>query len=110
MEQDKSIATMRLNPNQPSEKVTRRGLFPPHGKYFNELIQNCYKTFLEIDATTDDGMMVVAEHCGVQHNWRSYLEERIHIDRAEKYCNLLLLVQTLSKEDHVLISFVEGLH
>jgi hypothetical protein len=57
LELDKSIEMIRVNPNQPSEKVKRRGLFPPHGKYFNELIANGYKTFLEIDATTDEQMM-----------------------------------------------------
>jgi hypothetical protein len=65
---------------------------------------------LETDATTDDGMMVVAQHCGVQCKCKSYLEENDDIDWAEKYFKLLLLVKTMSKEDHVWISFVEGLH
>jgi hypothetical protein len=55
-------------------------------------------------------MIVVAEHYGVQLKWRSYLEERIHTDWAEKCYNLLLLDNTLSREDHVWTSFVEGLH
>jgi hypothetical protein len=56
---------LRLNSNQPSQKVTTRGLFPPHGNYSTDLINNSYKVFLETDATTDDGMMVVAQHYGV---------------------------------------------
>ncbi len=67
MELEKSIEMIRLNPNQPSEKVTRRDLSSPHGKYFNEFIANGYKMFLETNATTDEGMMIVAQHYGVQH-------------------------------------------
>ncbi len=46
----------------------------------------------------------------ISHKWRSYLQECNHLDQAEKYYNLLLKVKTLSKEDHVWISFIEGLH
>jgi hypothetical protein len=83
---------LRLNPNQSSQKNTR-GLFPTHGNYFTDLINNGYKTFLESDATTDDGMMVVAQHYGVQCKWVSYLEENNDIDWAEKYYKLLLLAK-----------------
>ncbi len=65
---------------------------------------------MKTDATTDDGMMVVAQHYGVQSKCKTYLEENNDIDWAEKYYKLLLLVKTLSKEDHVWIRFVEGLY
>jgi hypothetical protein len=39
--------------------------------------------FLKTDATTDDGMMVVAQHCGFQSKWKTYLEERNDIDWAK---------------------------
>jgi hypothetical protein len=110
LELNKSIEMIRLNQNQPSEKVVRRGVFPPHGKYFNEHLANGYKTFLETNANTDDGMMLAAEYYGVHHNWRSYLQEWNHRDQAEKYYNLLLIVKTMSKEDCVWIGFIEGLH
>jgi hypothetical protein len=55
-------------------------------------------------------MMFVAEHYGVQQNWRSYLQKQNHLDLAEKYYNLLLIVKTIIKEDHVWIRFAEGLH
>jgi hypothetical protein len=76
---------LRLNPKQPSEKVTERGLFPSHGNYFTELINNGYKMFWETDATTDNRMMVVAQHNSVQHKWKSYLQDWNHLDWAEKY-------------------------
>jgi hypothetical protein len=41
------------------------------------LSKNSYETFLKTDATTDARMMVVAEHYGVRHKWRSYLETLI---------------------------------
>jgi hypothetical protein len=84
---------IRLNPNQPSQKVTRRGLFPPHDKYFNELIANGYETFLKTNATTNDGMVFVAEHYDEQHSWMSYLQEWSHLDLAEKYNNLLHIIK-----------------
>jgi hypothetical protein len=76
---------LRLNPNQPSQKVTTRGLFPPHGNYFANLINNSYITFLKTGATTDDGMMVFAQHYCDQSKWKTYLEENDDTDRAEKY-------------------------
>jgi hypothetical protein len=41
---------------------------------------------------------------------KSYLEENDDSDWAESYCKLLVLVKTMSKEDDVWISFVEGLN
>ena len=61
-------------------------------------------------ATTDDGMMFVSQHYGIQRKWKSYLEENDDIEQAAKYYIFLLLVKTMSKKDHVWISFVEGLH
>jgi hypothetical protein len=88
LKSDKSISMLRLNPNQSSEKVTTTSLFPPHGNYFTEIINNNYKRFLKTDTTTEDGMMVVARHYGVQSKWKTYLEENNDIDEAEQYYKL----------------------
>ena len=45
LKSDKSISMLRLNPNQPSPKVTTRDLFPPRGNYFTDLINNGIKRF-----------------------------------------------------------------
>jgi hypothetical protein len=52
----------------------------------------------------------VAQHYGVQGKWKSYLDENDDIDWVEKSYKLLLSVKTMSKEDHIWISFVEGWH
>ncbi len=54
--------------------------------------------------------MFVSQHYGIQRKWKSYLEENDDIEQAAKYYIFLLLVKTMSKKDHVWISFVEGLH
>jgi hypothetical protein len=66
--------------------------------------------FLEINATTDKGMNVVAKRYGLANKWRDTIKESKEDDCATKYYKLLVLVKTTSKKDNVWISFVEGLH
>jgi hypothetical protein len=62
----------RLNPRQWSDKAVKRDLFPPQDNYFTELFAKDYRTFLNPNATTDDGMQYVAKHYGVEAQWKSY--------------------------------------
>jgi hypothetical protein len=65
---------IRLNPCQWSDKAVQQDLFPPQDNYFTELFVKDYRTFLETNATTDDGMQYVAKHYGVEAQWKSYLD------------------------------------
>ncbi len=49
-----------------SDKAVKQDLFPPQDTYFTELFAKDYRTFLETNATTDDGMQYVAKHYGVK--------------------------------------------
>jgi hypothetical protein len=52
----------------------KRNLFPPDGRFFyNVFTQYEYKQFLEIDASTDEGMKKVAKTYGLGREWRDYL-------------------------------------
>jgi hypothetical protein len=101
---------IRLNPHQWSDKAVKQDLFPPQDNYFSELFVKDYRTFLEINATTDDRMQYVVKNYGVEAQWKSYLDGSRQNNRAEDYFRLLQIVKTLSKKDYVWISFVEGLH
>ena len=68
------------------------------------------KNVFETDASTDEGMKKVAKDYGVYKEWRDYLKESKEDDCATKYYKLLLLVKTMSQDDNVWISFIEGLH
>jgi hypothetical protein len=63
-----------LNPCQWSYKAVKQDLFPPQDRYFTELFAKDYRTFLETNATTDDGMQYVAKNYGVEAQWKSYLD------------------------------------
>jgi hypothetical protein len=62
---------------------------------------------LSTDGTTEDGENAIAQHFGVLDEWTASKHEGDHVDT---YFELLLLVKTKSKNDKVLISFIEGLH
>jgi hypothetical protein len=66
--------------------------------------------FLGINATTDEGMNLVAKRYGLVNKWRDTIKESKEEDHATKYYKLLVLVKTKSKKKNVWISFVEGLH
>ncbi len=52
---------IRLNSRQWSDKAVKQNLFPPQENYFTELFTKDYRTSLETNATTDDGMYYVAK-------------------------------------------------
>jgi hypothetical protein len=108
---EKTAVDIRLNPNEaPPAKPLKRNLLPLHGKYFNTCFAANFKTFLETDASTDEGMRMVAKDFGVYNEWNAYLKELKQDDCATKYYQLLLLVKTMTQDDHMWISFVEGLY
>jgi hypothetical protein len=100
---------IRLNPCQLSDKAVKQDLFPPQDIYFTECFAKDYRMFLETNAATDDGMQYVANYFGVEAQWKSYLDGSRQNNRAKNYYRLLQIVKTLSNEDYVWISFVEGL-
>ncbi len=64
----------------------------------------------QTNATTYEGMQIVAKHYGVEEDWKIYLNVSSRENRAKDYYKLLHLVKTLSKQDNFWISFIEGLH
>ncbi len=63
---------IRQNPHQLSDKAVKQDLFTPQDNYFTELFAKDYRTFLETNTTTDDGMQYVAKHFGVEAQNKSY--------------------------------------
>ncbi len=86
-----------MNPQQWSDKAVTANLFPPEDDYFTQLFGSNYGEFLETNTTTDERMQYVARHYGVE-------------DHTKDYYKLLHIIKTLSNQDFVWISFVEGLH
>jgi hypothetical protein len=101
---------IRLNPHQLPDKAVKQDLFPSEDNYFTQLFVNKYRKFLEANTTTDDGMQYDAKHYGVEAQWKLYLDGSCQDNHAKDYYRLLYIVKTLSNEDNVWISFVEGLH
>ena len=66
---------------------------------------------MKTNATTEEGMKIVADQYDVQDHWQNYLADNgdKHTQR-EKYDNLLMIVKTKSKSDNIWVSFIEGLH
>jgi hypothetical protein len=62
---------------------------------------------LSIAGTTEDGQNAIAQYYGVLDKWTASNHEGNHVDT---YYKLLLLAKTKSKNDHVWISLIEGLH
>ncbi len=63
---------MRLNPQQVQNKSVTRNLFPPKENYFPDLFtRDNFKTLLETNATTPNGMLFVATHYGVHDEWNT---------------------------------------
>ncbi len=75
-----------------------------------KLFTDDYQAFLKTNATTQEGMKIVAKHYGVEEDWNSYLDLSTRDNKATDYFKLLYTVKTLSKHDNLWISFVEGLH
>jgi hypothetical protein len=73
---------------------------PQQGNYFTEIFAKDYRTCLESNATTDDGMQYVAKQYGVEAQWKSYLDGSRQNNCAKDYYKLLQIVKTLSNEDY----------
>ncbi len=77
---------IRLNPQQIQNKSVTRNLFPPKENYFPDLFtRDNFKTFLETNATTPNGMLFVATHYGVHDKWNSWLGQTLRGDSAKDY-------------------------
>jgi hypothetical protein len=98
---------IRLNPHQWSDIAVKQDLFPPQDNYFTELFAKDYRTFLETNATADDGKQYVSK---LEAQWKSFLDGSRQNNRSKDYHRLLQIVNFLSTKDYVSISFVEGLH
>ncbi len=102
---------IRLNPQQVQNKSVTRNLFPRKDNYFSKLsTEEGFRMFLETNATTPEGMLLVATHYGVDDKWNSWLGQNFQGDYARDYFELLKIVKIFSNNDNLWISFVEGLH
>jgi hypothetical protein len=69
-----SVQMIRLNPQQVQNKSVTCNLFPWKDNYFLKLFtEEGFRTFLKTNATTPEGMMLVATHYGVDDKWNSWL-------------------------------------
>ena len=102
---------IRLNPQQVQNKSVTCNLFPWKDNYFSKLFtEEGFRTFLETNATTPEGMLLVATHYGVDDKWNSWLGQSFRGDYARDYFELLKIVKIFSNNNNLWISFVEGLH
>ncbi len=65
-QKSESVDMIRLNPQQLQNKSVTRNLFPPTEDYFLKLFPINYKVFFQTNATTYEGMQMVARHYGVE--------------------------------------------
>ena len=102
----------RLNPcasyNDEKEKITSLTYFDE--TYIKYIKSDEFRDLLLIDGTTKEGQEAIAKHYGVSDEWKDLINVNVNNDDLTQYYNLLYLVKTESKNDHVWISFVEGLH
>jgi hypothetical protein len=101
------IRMKRMNPKDKEDKKVFMGFFSPIDSYYQDLQNECFKSFSVSDDTTTEGQKTIAEYYQVQNLWKDIAEPGCDFER---YLNLLLLVKTKSQVDNLLVSFVEGLH
>jgi hypothetical protein len=83
------------------------GMFPEETTQLTSPLQgNQFQKLLKTDATTIDGQQYVAEYFKVIEQWESKKET----NTLPSYFMLLKFVKQYSKEDHIWISFWEGMH
>ncbi len=100
-----------MNPQQVHNKSDKRNLFPKQEEYFSNLfIEESFRTFLETNATTHEGMLLVATRYSVDKVREHWLSRTDRDDYARDYFMILKTVKIFSNNDNLLISFVEGLH
>ncbi len=102
---------IRMNPQQVHNKSVKRNIFPKQEEYFSNLFpEEGFRTFLETNATTHEGMLLVASRYGVKKVWEHWLSGTDQDDYARDYFMLLKIVKIFSTNNNLWISFVEGLH
>jgi hypothetical protein len=84
-----------------------------HGMFLEKITQltshlqtEQFQKLLKTDATTINGQEYVAEYFKVSEQWKNGKET----NTLPSYFKLLKLVKQHSKEDHIWISFWEGMH
>ncbi len=102
---------IRMNPQQVHNKSVKHNLFPKQEEYFSILFtEEGFRMFLETNATTNEGMLLVAARYGVEKVWEHWLSGTDRDDYARDYFILLKIVKIFSNNDNLWISVVEGLH
>jgi hypothetical protein len=97
----------RLNSNDKEFDKVLLEFFLLHNSYYTDLQNECFRSFMMSDGTTNDGQKTSAEYYQVQDLWKDIAEPDCDFER---YLNLLLLVKNKSQVDDLWVSFVEGLH
>jgi hypothetical protein len=69
-----TVKMIRMNPQQVHNKSVKRNLFPKQEEYFSKLFtEEGFRMFLETNATTREGMLLVASRYGVEKVWEHWL-------------------------------------
>ena len=107
---------IRLNPVTAGDESIKRGLFS-NRKNTDELISSDeFKNFLQTDATTEKGEQNVLTYFKVEDgHWQNVLNEwqekhKTPLTGFRRYYELLYLVKSQSRYDHIWFSFFEGMH
>ena len=107
---------IRLNPVTAGDESIKRGLFS-NRKNTDELISSDeFKNFLQTDATTEKGEQNVLTYFKVEDgHWQNVLNEwqekhKTPLTGFRRYYELLYLVKSRSRYDHIWFSFFEGMH
>ena len=100
-----------MNPNVGLEAdIVKRQLFPTDDKLFELINSKEFKCLLQMDASTKEGQLHVADYYGVTMEWKKLIEKQPECTVVDTYYLLLKTVKSISKKDNVWISFYEGLH
>ena len=110
------IPLIRLNPVRAGDESVKRGLFSIMTNT-DELITSVeFKDILKTDATTEEGEQEVLMYFQVDNGrWKELLQEwqekhKTPLTGFRRYYELLYLVKSQSRYDHIWFSFFEGMH
>jgi len=110
------IPLIRLNPVTAGDESVKRGLFSIMTNT-DELITSVeFKDILKTDATTEEGEQEVLMYFQVDNGrWKELLQEwqenhKTPLTGFRRYYELLYLVKSQSRYDHIWFSFFEGMH
>ena len=96
----------RMNPFH-KEVTSSMTFFPPNKDFYYNIQDDNFAWLLISNATTDEGQKTIAQYYGVYNKW---VDLEHGDDKIDRYYDLLLLVNSQSKNDTVWVSFIEGLH